>query len=226
MRNVLSASAFVSVAFLFVACGGGIQPRPAQQKEKEKEKEKAEESKEDNGKIVKEGAKDAPPPEARVDWAKVGGTARIGDIEVIAVGARNADINGFRFGEFVRMGRLLVVQLRFSNTSQAKRVRFNGWHGDFNAKVIDEHANTYDFVRFGSGFGFAQKMGCFGEPALCEGCNDDPITAGPQNFDPGKKYLRHLFTEKAVDVAKEVRLTLPASELGGQGVVHLRVAIK
>lgn len=194
-----TASAFVIVALAVVLCAcGGVQPV-----------------------AEKRDAVIAP----KTDWGKVKSLAKIGDVEVMLVGARNLDINGFTFGNIDRMGNMLVVQIRFENTSKAKRVKFGGWQGDPGVKVTDEHGNPYGFISFASGFSFHGTMGALGDPGAIVGCDQTFMIANPTNLDPGKKYLRHLFVDKSIDAAKEVRVTVPAKELGGEGSVFLRALI-
>jgi hypothetical protein len=51
------------------------------------------------------------------------------------------------------------------------------------------------------------------------------VVARNVSLHPGKSYTTYLFHERPADISEEVRLTLPASKLGGTDVVRLRVPL-
>jgi hypothetical protein len=163
----------------------------------------------------------------RVDWSKVGTTAQVGDVTVEALWASPQTITGERFGDKVTYGTLTAVKFRFRNHSKTRLVRFGGW--DRELEAADEHGNQYRTGgAFGEGFVIDKRPELSPAQTKAEdaGCETDRLVAGRTAFEPSRSYTLFLFHEKVVPAAKEVRLTVDAKELGGNGLLRFRVPLR
>ncbi|MCA9042352.1 MAG: DUF4190 domain-containing protein, partial [Planctomycetaceae bacterium] len=102
---------------------------------------------------------------------------------------------------------LLQFTVEVMNKQEAKKMNFSGWKGEAfsgrNAATLeDEHGNTYKRINFG-----------FGTKIKGQVEND--------SIYPQKSVTDVLVFEVPVDAAKELRLKLPASAYGEEGLIYL-----
>jgi hypothetical protein len=140
--------------------------------------------------------------------------------------AADLRIDGTQYGQLVTAGDLLTIKLRLTNRSKVKLIQFGGWHGDPDTKAADEHGNEYRAYRFGRGFAFhAAPARAEADVNQDKGCEVPSLTAVAFSLHPEKCYVSYLYFAKPVAPAKEVRLTIRAKELGGEGDLHFKVPI-
>ncbi|SRR5260370_1016964 len=213
-RRILRCLPAIVAALALMACCIPAAPPPAAQQQNAPAKQQSKPVAE----LSPKKGKSAPNADR---WEDVEQAAQVGDVRVEANLALNHWVQVNNFGQWV-FPKATVIQMTLINRSKTKVVRFNGWQG--NATMADEHGNTYKPMNLDMAPGFSGFGDLPWDPqAEFRGY---PIIARDFNLHPGKDYVTHLFFEQAADVAKEVRLTLPATELGGTGAIRLRVPLK
>jgi hypothetical protein len=157
------------------------------------------------------------------DWSKAGSTAQVGDVKVEVMWAAAWTAYGSRFGRVENYG-TFAIKFRLTNQSKAKLARFEGWQGDLDTLVTDEHGNEYKRLSFNSGWAFDSLPRLKADED--EGCNADAIIIH-RNFSlhPEKCYTTCIFREPPVAAAKEARITVSAKELGGEGLLRMKATI-
>jgi hypothetical protein len=157
------------------------------------------------------------------DWSKVGDTAKVGDVTVTVLSAGPRAVFGRRGGAYSDLGKGLGVVVRLSNASPTKLVRFTGWGGL--AKAADEHGNEYSWLAMPAGFGLDPEVLGLLDKDANGGCTRSASAGGPIDLHPGKCYTTVMLFDPVIDQATEVRITAPATALGGSGAVMLRGSI-
>jgi hypothetical protein len=161
--------------------------------------------------------------ENNVRWDKIGSAQRVDDVSVKCLQARPASFSCKHWGGWKIRGPMLVVELKLTNTSPTKIVKFAGWQ-EATSVVEDEHGNRYALIDFGVDFeGFGD--GLWSRWKLVADVDAGSILAQNLMLHPGKSYITYLFCAKPADISKEARLTLRSKALGGTGTVRLRVPI-
>jgi hypothetical protein len=171
-------------------------------------------------------AHEAPPvanSDVRGHWDKVGNSERVGAVVIECLQARPASFSCNHWEGWRIHGPMLVVELKLTNTSATKIVKFHGWQ-EASSIVEDEHSNRYGLIDFGVDFeGFGS--GLWSRWNLDPSVNSASIVARNLSLHPGKSYVTYLFCMNPADIAKEARLTLPAKALEGTGTVRMWVPI-
>lgn len=136
----------------------------------------------------------------------------IGDLRIGAAAAIGPVLlRDFRNRQSRSEGEYLQVLLSISNHSKTKIVQFIGWQSDFSIgdapRAEDSYANFLRGVSF-------------------EATLRPEAQARVEDIDPGKRAEDLLVFRKPVEGFKYVRVTLPASNFGGKGKIHLQFPAK
>lgn len=108
-------------------------------------------------------------------------------------------------------GGKLFLRLKVSHSDPRRHVRFNGWTGDDDARIVDDIGNVYHhYVHFDR---FLDVPGPYGLT----------VAAGECTINSNKPAYDCLVFEPPVPAAKKLTLELPASHFGGEGVVRLEI---
>lgn len=213
IRRPLVIVAGLFVLGVLLACGA----RPEALKDTPQPKDQGQKKDADEPKNGSK-SKDGEAKSQKVDWASAGPKAKAGDVSLTVVMAENDSYltNVYEGKTFKRLGTMARVEIKATNNSATKNVRFGGWN-DGSAKLEDEHGNEYRYKPFDPDTkmwdGFGQGFKLASSPA-------------PSQLRAGSSDEWNLRFEPLNDAAKEVRLTLPAAPLAQSGVIRLRAPVK
>jgi len=167
------------------------------------------------GKAVGELGAAPPPQEApkpKDEWADAGNEVQQGDI-CIRVKSAKVDFVGLTGYGGRETGasqeKFLQIALMIENRGDSVKINYEGWGGRAfgGASVKDDLGNSYR----GINFGFANKV--VGQ------IKDESVY-------PGKIISDVLVFEEPIKKAKFLKLELPASALGGTGILRIKIPIE